>query len=61
LTPNTTRDALGPDAIALEPWAPTFDPPPFDGGLEMHWVGDCREAGLLDGAMLDAARVARSL
>jgi 2,4-dienoyl-CoA reductase (NADPH2) len=61
LTANTPLEALGSDAVALEPWSATHEPQRFAGPVETHWVGDSRAAGLLDGAMLDAAHVAGSL
>jgi pyruvate/2-oxoglutarate dehydrogenase complex dihydrolipoamide dehydrogenase (E3) component len=64
LVPNadlTTFDADVPTTIAFEPWTPA--PPPFavPAGIEVHRVGDCNDAPLLDGAMRDAAEVARAL
>jgi 2,4-dienoyl-CoA reductase (NADPH2) len=43
-------------ALLFDPWEPTASP-----AGATHRVGDCREVSFLDGAMLDAARVARSL
>jgi 2,4-dienoyl-CoA reductase (NADPH2) len=50
-------NATAPDgALLFEPWEPTRE----RAGIT-HRVGDCREVTFLDGAMLDAARVGRSL
>jgi NADPH-dependent 2,4-dienoyl-CoA reductase/sulfur reductase-like enzyme len=50
-------NATAPEgALLFDPWEPTAST-----AGATHRVGDCREVSFLDGAMLDAARVARSL
>jgi NADPH-dependent 2,4-dienoyl-CoA reductase/sulfur reductase-like enzyme len=51
----------GDDAVAFEPWDTTGDAHPYRGRIDVRHVGDCREVGLIDGALLDAARVGRAL
>jgi 2,4-dienoyl-CoA reductase-like NADH-dependent reductase (Old Yellow Enzyme family) len=53
LVTNATAPA---GAVLFDPWEPTAARGSFT-----HRVGDCREVTFLDGAMLDAARVGRSL
>jgi 2,4-dienoyl-CoA reductase (NADPH2) len=56
-TELVTNATSAPDgALLFDPWEPTAE----RAGVT-HRVGDCREVSFLDGAMLDAARVARSL
>jgi NADPH-dependent 2,4-dienoyl-CoA reductase/sulfur reductase-like enzyme len=49
------------NALRFEPWQRGRFDIAAPGGVDVHRVGDCRDVGLLDGAMLDAARVARAL
>jgi 2,4-dienoyl-CoA reductase (NADPH2) len=57
--PNTVLE--GTDAIAFEPWEAASQQHPYRGRIDVRYVGDCREVGLIDGAMLDAARTGRTL
>jgi hypothetical protein len=55
-------DAAAPDgAIVFEPWEPAPAPFAVPDGVEVHHVGDCAHAGMLDAAFLDASRVGRAL
>jgi hypothetical protein len=55
---HDTKEPAG--SFCLEPWEPDTTPFTFP-DAEVHRVGDCNDVRLLDGAMLDAALVARAL